>query len=163
MVNLQILSLSGNPFDSLDALSELGTLPSLRQLSFKCEHFLPSPVTAVQGYRNYVLSTLSQQSKSTFARLDSEWIQSEDFQLATNEFMDQILRLQEVLEEVERENRHQLQWVSARQQESEEHLARVQAEVLMEADRLKTEVADGRARMQAEIERVRDRRDRNVQ
>jgi hypothetical protein len=39
--------------------------------------------------------------------------------------MDQILRLQEVLEEVERENRHQLQWVSARQQESEEHLARV--------------------------------------
>jgi hypothetical protein len=33
----------------------------------------------------------------------------------------------------------------------------------MEADRLKTEVADGRARMQAEIERVRDRRDRNVQ
>ena len=50
--------------------------------------------------------------------------------MATNEFMEQILRLQEVLEDVERENRHQLQWVAARQQESEEHLKRVQSEIL---------------------------------
>ncbi len=44
--------------------------------------------------------------------------------------MEQILRLQEVLEDVERDHRHQLQWVLARQQESEEHLKQIQSEVL---------------------------------
>jgi hypothetical protein len=45
------------------------------------------------------------------------------------------------LEDVERENRHQLQWVAARQQESEEHLKRVQSEILSETDLLRNEVA----------------------
>ena len=60
--------------------------------------------------------------------------------MAQNEFMEQILKLQEMLEEMEREHRHQLQWVSSRQQESEEHLKRVQSEVIAEVDRLRKEV-----------------------
>lgn len=71
LVNLQILCLSENPIDSLDAISDVGTLPSLRQLTFQCEHFGACAVTEIPGYRSYVLSTI--QSKSVFALLDGEW------------------------------------------------------------------------------------------
>jgi Leucine-rich repeat (LRR) protein len=39
LVNLQILSLSGNTLDSLDSLAEIAGLSMLRQLTFRCEHF----------------------------------------------------------------------------------------------------------------------------
>jgi hypothetical protein len=77
LVNLQVLNLSENPIDSLDALTEVGELPSVRQLSLRCEHFAPCPVTEVAGYRSYILSTI--QSKSVFARLDKEWVTQDDF------------------------------------------------------------------------------------
>jgi hypothetical protein len=80
LVNLQVLCLSENPIESLDGLSEIGNLPSLRQLTLRCEHFSACPVTLVQGYKGYVLSTI--QSKSVFARLDTDWVTPDDFQSA---------------------------------------------------------------------------------
>jgi hypothetical protein len=74
LVNLQILSLSGNPLDSLDSLAEIAGLPMLRQLTFRCEHFSKCPVTELQGYRSYVLSTINQMARGGFARLDTEWV-----------------------------------------------------------------------------------------
>lgn len=76
--------------------------------------------------------------------------------------MEQILRLQEVLEEVERDHRHQLQWVSASQQESEDHLKRMQSEILSEVDRLRNDVGEGRARIQKEIARAKSLREDNL-
>jgi hypothetical protein len=43
--------------------------------------------------------------------------------------------------------------VAARQQESEEHLKRVQAEIIQETEMLRGEVAQGRTRVQEEVER----------
>ena len=80
LVNLQVLCLSENPIESLDSVTEVGELPSLRQLTLKCEHFMACPVTEIARYRSYVLSTI--QSKSVFARLDKEWVSQDDFQSA---------------------------------------------------------------------------------
>ncbi|CDW78940.1 leucine-rich repeat-containing protein 9-like [Stylonychia lemnae] len=151
LVSLQTLLLSQNPIESLDQLSEISKLPNLRQLSFKCEHFDPCPVSELSGYKNYVLSTVLQKDK--LQKLDCDKVDQGDFQAAQSEFMEQILKLQENLQEIENEHRHQLYMIDSKEKENEDHLRKMQKEILIELDNLKIEVNEGRSKIMEEIDR----------
>ncbi len=126
-------------------------LPHIRRLSFSCEHFAPCPVAEVPGYWNFVLSTIT---SPYFEQLDSQRIEADHFQQAQNEFMDQVLKLQETLQDVENEHRHAVMKHEAKIKENEDHIVQMQREVLQEVNNLNFEVVDGRKKIAEEQARL---------
>ena len=65
------------------------------------------------------------------------------------------MKLQESLQEIENDHRHQLYMIDSKEQENQDHLASMQQEILQEVDNLKFEVNEGRRKIMTEIERAR--------
>ena len=151
LISLEGFFLSGNPIADLDDLKELSSLPVLKRVAFACENFEAAPVSEIGGYRNFVLSTCGSPYLEV---VDSETLGGEERSAARNEYMQRMMELQSAMDEIEKEHRHTVLRMDAKVKENEEHMEKIQDNLIEELHALRTDIEHGRGKVLGEYEQL---------
>ena len=117
LVNLQEIHLSENPFSSFNSISKISSLSIIHTLSFGGLDFSPAPVYKQEGYKSFVLTTVT----SDYLRvLDGEYVSNETKEGVRKDYMQEAIRLQDKLNTVEQEHRATLMHLDSKNKENEE-------------------------------------------
>ncbi|CAG9334434.1 unnamed protein product [Blepharisma stoltei] len=151
LVNLQDLHLSENPIATFNDIREISKLSVIRNLSFGGVDFQACPVTELEGYTEFVLSTIS----SPYLQiLDGKWISQETRDSAKNDYIQEALKLQERLSSIEHEHRTLLMHLDSKNRENEEQLKYIQRMLVDDLHALRTEIENGKSKILKENSRL---------
>jgi Leucine-rich repeat (LRR) protein len=123
--SLQILAVAANRLTDFKDLQKLSHLPNLRDLSLDDAHFGSCPIARSDGYWNFVLCYLKQ-----IRRLDGIEIDAHDRSQAEDAYMAQVLRFNDRIAAIQRENQRELLAIETRQRRSASHADVMKQELL---------------------------------
>lgn len=155
LVNLQELHLSENPLTSFNSISQISKLNIIHSLSFGGLDFKPAPVCKLEGYKSFVISTVS----SDYLRvLDGEWISNETKDGIRKDYMQEAIKLQDKLSAVEQEHRAILMHLDSKNRENEEQLKYIQRMLVDDLHSLRTDIELGKSKIIKEHNRLKSLR-----
>ena len=151
LVNLQEIHLSENPFSSFNSISKISSLSIIHTLSFGGLDFSPAPVYKQEGYKSFVLTTVT----SDYLRvLDGEYVSNETKEGVRKDYMQEAIRLQDKLNTVEQEHRATLMHLDSKNKENEEQLNYIQRMLVDDLHSLRTEIEAGKSKIIEEHNRL---------
>ena len=155
LVNLQVLHVSENPLMSFSAIQKIAGLNIIHCLSFGGLDFEPAPVCKLEGYKNYVLSTVA----SEYLRvLDGEFISNDVKDAVRRDYMQEAIKLQDRLSSVEQEHRAILMHLDSKNRENEEQLKYIQRMLIDDLHNLRTDIESGKSKIIKEHNRLKSLR-----
>ena len=151
LVNLQELHLSENPFSTFNSISKISTLSIMHTLSLGGLDFCPAPVCKLEGYKAYVLSTIT----SEYLRvLDGEYVSLDMKEGIRKDYMQEAIKLQDKLSGVEQEHRATLMHLDSKNRENEEQLKYIQKMLIDDLHALRGEIETGKTKIIKEHNRL---------
>jgi Leucine-rich repeat (LRR) protein len=151
LINLQELHLSENLFNSLHSISKISCLSIIHTLSFGGLDFCPCPVYKQDGYKPYVLTTVT----SEYLRiLDGEYVSSDIKDGIKKDYMQEAIRLQDKLNAIEQEHRTTLMQLDSKNRENEEQLNYIQRMLIDDLHSLRTDIETGKSKIIKEHNRL---------
>ena len=86
--------------------------------------------------------------------VDSETLGGEERSAARNEYMQRMMELQSAMDEIEKEHRHTVLRMDAKVKENEEHMEKIQDNLIEELHALRTDIEHGRGKVLGEYEQL---------
>ncbi|OMJ90530.1 hypothetical protein SteCoe_7120 [Stentor coeruleus] len=158
LVNLQELHVSENPLMTFNSISKISSLSIIHNLSFGGLDFAPAPVFKQDGYKNYVLSTVT----SEYLRiLDGEYISMDMKEGIRKDYMQEAIKLQDKLRDVEQEHRATLMHLDSKNKENEEQLKYIQRMLVDDLHSLRTDIEAGKNKIIKEHNRLKTLRNKS--
>ena len=145
-------------FSSFHSISQISTLNIIHTLSFGGLDFTPSPVYKQEGYKAYVLSTISSEYLKI---LDGEYISLDVKEGIRKDYMQEAIKLQDKLGNVEQEHRATLIHLDSKNRENEEQLKYIQRMLIDDLHNLRGEIENGKSKIIKEHNRIKSLRNKS--
>eukprot|EP00357_Protocruzia_adherens_P026154 CAMPEP_0114988892 /NCGR_PEP_ID=MMETSP0216-20121206/9876_1 /TAXON_ID=223996 /ORGANISM="Protocruzia adherens, Strain Boccale" /LENGTH=644 /DNA_ID=CAMNT_0002351773 /DNA_START=241 /DNA_END=2175 /DNA_ORIENTATION=+ len=156
--NLEVLDMSQNPIVNLHDVNEVSTLPLLKKLYFSSECFDICPICEINGYRSYVLSLV----QSTLLEvLDKHFVTDDELENGRNDYLQEMLSLQDSLEAIESEHKKSLLYIESKDIELSNQIETVRDGLVEELHHLRGAIESGKEEIISESERLKDLRDQS--